>query len=312
MDVPYHDADAFRRLVQVREGDPLTHQNFLSKFKTLRKFYLNETIIKRIVRETAADAADENIRYLELRFTPVALTRLNKAPLGEAMDWVIEASQDATREYGILIGLIASVNRHEDLSLAEGVAQLAVDRIDQGIFGLDLAGSEATHPGGIFAGLFKSAREAGLNITIHGGEWLGAESVRLAIEKLNAQRIGHGVRIMEDPAVVALAKEKGMVFEVCPTSNYHSGVTPSLVEHPLADMLKAGLNVTINTDDPSISQIDLSDEIELVCETLGVRMSEVQKAILVAARAAFLPEDKKAALVSSIEKEFTLIKNGNL
>jgi adenosine deaminase len=310
LDVPYQEADKFRSLVQVREGEPLTHENFLGKFKTIRKFFLNKDIIQRITRETIADAADDNIRYMELRFTPFALTQLNKAPLGDAMDWVIEAAEDAAQEFDIPTKLIASVNRHEPVELAAEVAKLAANRIGQGIVAVDMAGAEASHAGEEFASVFQEAKQAGLHVTIHGGEWGGPERVRLAIEQLSAERIGHGVRVLEDPEVVKLAAEKKVTFEVCPTSNYQSGVCPSIYEHPLPKMIEAGLDTTLNTDDPGISQIDLSDEVELASETLGLDMKDIEKMILAAAQAAFLPEDEKKKLVTDLEEEF-IEKNGN-
>ncbi|MBI3158400.1 MAG: adenosine deaminase [Chloroflexi bacterium] len=304
LDLPYRDIDAFRSLVQVRDGEPFTHHNFLAKFNTLRLFYQAPEVIRRVVREAIADAAADNVRYMELRFTPVALTRIKDFPLAEAMDWVIETANEAGESYGVQTRLIASVNRHESLELAQEVLKHSLDRKDRGIIALDLAGGEADFPGHNFVGLFTEARQAGLRITIHAGEWGGPENVRLGIEQLAAERIGHGIRIMEDAAVVALAREREIVFEVCPTSNYQSGVVSSLSHNPLMGMINAGLIVTINTDDPSISQIDLSDEYELACESLGLTLAQLRHSIVQAARAAFLSDGEHAALASSLEREF--------
>lgn len=305
LDLPVRDIDAFRSLVQMRAEEEFSHHNFLAKFNTLRLFYQSPEVIQRVTREAIADAAADNVRYLELRFTPVALTRIRDFPLGEAMDWVIETTREASEAYGVQTRLIASVNRHESVELAEQVLKHSIDRKDKGIIALDLAGGEADFPGDNFMGVFKTAQEAGLRITIHAGEWGGPENIRLAIEKLGAERIGHGVRVLEDPAVTAFAKERGIVFEVCPTSNYQSGVTPSLKDCPLPGMLAAGLITTINTDDPSISQIDLSDEYELACETLGLSLTQLRQTIVAAAAAAFLNHGEHDALVASLEKEFT-------
>lgn len=303
LDLPFEDDAQFRPLVQVMDGEPFTFQNFLSKFASIRKFFRTPEVIQQITRDIIASAAKDNVRYIELRFTPVALTRINGHPLGDAMDWVIEAADEASKRYAITTRLIASVNRHEDLSLAEEVAQQAAARKARGIVALDLAGNEAEFPGNDFAALFREAKEAGLNITIHAGEWGGPDIVRLAMEKLSAERIGHGVRVMEDPDVVALAREREMVFEVCPTSNYQSGVTTSLGDHPLAAMIDAGLRVTLNTDDPAISRIELSDEYELAVETLGIPLADFTQTIMEAAEAAFLPDDEKSQLTASLEKE---------
>lgn len=310
LDLP-KNVDEFRTLVQVREGEPLTDQNFLKKFSTLRLFYQSPEVIKRIAKQTIADAALDNIRYMELRFTPVALTRIKDFPLGEAMDWVIESVKEASEDYGVKTILIASVNRHESVELAEEVVKLSVDRINKGIVALDLAGGEADFPGDNFADLFKEAKQGGLRITIHAGEWGGPENIELAINKLHAERIGHGVRVMEDQKVVDLCVEKNITFEVCPTSNFQSGVVNTIPSIPLREMLDAGLDITINTDDPSISQIDLSDEYELACESLGLGKKHLEKTILNAAKAAFLPDEEYKNLVSTLEDEFAITNGGN-
>ena len=286
-----------RELVQIGEGESFTFENFLSKFQTLRLFYRSPGVIERVTQEAIADAAADNVRYLELRFTPVALGRAEGFPLAEVMDWVIDGARQASETYGIKTSLIASVNRHESPDIAEQVARLAAERLDKGIVGLDLAGNEADFSGLPFLGVFKEARQAGLRITIHAGEWGPARNVMEAITQLGAERIGHGVRVLEDPAVTALARERQSVFEVCVTSNYQSGVVPELSVHPLPRMLSLGLNATINTDDPSISQITLSYEYELVCENLNMSTADLKNCVLAAAEAAFLPEAEKSALV---------------
>jgi adenosine deaminase len=192
-------------LVQVQDEDPLTFSNFLEKFKTLRLFYRSPEVIHRITREAIEDAARDSIRYLELRFTPVALSRAEGFPLHDVVDWVLTSANEAARENKIKVGLIASVNRHESLELAEQVAWLAAEHVKDGMVGMDLAGNEAEFSGMPFAGLLKEARQAGLHITIHAGEWGPAKNVREAIKDLGAERIGHGVRVMEDEEVVRLA-----------------------------------------------------------------------------------------------------------
>ncbi len=293
-------------LVQVQDGDPLTFQNFLAKFNTLRLFYRSPEVIHRITREAVEDAARDNVRYLELRFTPVALSRAERFPLHDVMNWVITSAREAAKKHRVKVGLIVSVNRHESLELAEQVAWLAAEHVKDGVVGLDLAGNEADFPAQPFAGIIKEARQAGLHITIHAGEWAGAKNVREAIEELGAERIGHGVRVLEDGYTSALAKERGTIFEVCVTSNMQSGVIPAGQKHPLPKMLEAGLNVTINTDDPSVSRITLSHEYRVVCNDLGVKVDVLKQRILAAAQASFLPEKDKNELVKSVKKELKL------
>ncbi|HVN52942.1 MAG TPA: adenosine deaminase [Anaerolineaceae bacterium] len=291
-----------RALVQMQPDEPFTFSNFLSKFQTLRLFYRSPEAIARVTREAIEDAARDQVVYLELRFTPVALSRAEDFPLADVMDWVCDAAREGEQATGLTTRLIASVNRHENPSLAEKVARLAAERQSRGICGLDLAGNEVEFSARPFMGIFREARESGLHITVHAGEWRGADNVREAIEDIGAERIAHGVRVLEDPEVVALARDLGTPFEVCITSNYQTGVFPTLRQHPLLSMLNQGLNVTINTDDPSISQITLSNEYCLACQELGLTTAQLHGRILAAAQAAFLAEDDRRALIERLEQ----------
>ena len=302
IDIP--GSDGLRPLVQVVPSDPRTSRNFLSKFETLRKFYRSPEVIERITKEAIADAAADNVRYLELRFTPVALSKVDGFPLNEVMDWVIAGVNKGQDQHQVTTRLIVSVNRHESLELAAQVVRLAVEHRDSGIVGLDLAGDENGYPSSPFEPIFREAREDGLNITVHAGEWGSVENVAEAINLFKADRIGHGVRVMDDPGIVDLAGERGTTFEVCVTSNYQSGVVASVSEHPLRSMLEANLNATIHTDDPGISQITLSDEYQLVCEQLGVSLVSLRERVLAAARAAFLPQEERDSLVATLKGEF--------
>lgn len=293
-----------RSLVQVQGHDPFTFQNFLSKFETLRLFYRSPEVIGRVTREAIEDAAHDNVRYMELRFTPVALSVSQGFPLHEVMDWVIEHTANASREFGIVTRLIASMNRHESLKIAERVVELAIERHERGICGLDLAGNEAEFSARPFGDLFRQARQAGLNITVHAGEWGSAANIAEALVYLGAQRIGHGVRVFEDPAVVEMARNLEPVFEVCMTSNFQSGVVPSLTEHPFGRMFAAGLNVTLNTDDPSVSGIVLSDEYRIAGEELGFSPQMLLERTLAALTAGFVSPAEKAPVEQRIRAEF--------
>jgi len=302
LDLPVDEA-SLRALAQISPGDPRGSQTFLSKFEFLRQFYRSPEIVERTVREAVADAAADGVRYLELRFTPVALAQARQYPLGDVFEWVIEASMAEARDRGIKVGLIASVNRQEPIKTAEQVARLAADRRGA-IRGLDLAGNEVEFPADPFRQVFAAAKQDGLGITIHAGEWSGPAAVRQAIESLGADRIGHGVRTLEDPRLVALARERRTVFEVCLTSNLHSGAVLNASGHPLPRMLEAGLQTIIGTDDPGISGITLSDEFLLAIELLDLSMESLKGLTLAAAQAAFLSRREKAMLEEELQQAF--------
>ena len=301
-------ADVLRlsNLVQMQEDEGFSFKTFLSKFDTLRLFYRSPEIIHRITREAVEDAARDHVRYMELRFTPVALSRAERFPMHDVIDWVITSARDASRDFGIGVRLIASVNRHESPELAEQVAWLAAEHRDDGLVAIDLAGNEAEFKAEPFYAIFKEARQAGLHITIHAGEWGPAANVREAILELEAERIGHGVRVLEDDTVTELARERQTPFEVCVTSNYQTGVVAEPGMHPLGRMMDAGLNVTINTDDPSVSRISLSHEYHVACDELGVSQEALKQRIIAAGEASFLPATERAELVADLKKELLL------
>jgi adenosine deaminase len=302
------NTNQLRGLVQIDEGEPLTFENFLSKFQTLRLFYRSPEVIDRVAREAIADAAADNVRYMELRFTPAALSKAENFPFRNVIEWVVTSANEAAREHGIMLRLIVSVNRNESIELATDVIRTASDFKDQGLVGVDLAGDEANFSGLLFSGIFQEAKQSGMYITVHAGEWGPARNVKDAIQQLGADRIGHGVRVLEDPIATALARERQIPFEVCVTSNYQSGVVPTLNAHPLPRMLTQGLNVTINTDDPSISQITLSDEYRRTCKELGLSIQALGERVLAAANAAFLPADERQQLAARIKGEIQEFK----
>lgn len=292
--------------VQIQRDERHDSPIFLSKFEVLRTFYRSAEIIQRVTREAVADAAADNVRYLELRFTPAALASARDFPLEEVIDWVIAAAHEEAAQRGIRVGLILSVNRHEPIRLAEQATGLAIERAGGGIVALDLAGDEAGASGEAFASFFTAARQAGLGTTAHAGEWAGAASVRFALESLGVDRIGHGVRVLEDRDVVALARERRTVFEVCLTSNYHSGVVARLADHPLPAMIAAGLQVTLNSDDPGVSNIRLSEEQLAAAVELGLSLETLHGLTLAAAQAAFLPAPDRRALEAELQAAFGL------
>jgi adenosine deaminase len=297
LDLP-RDKNTLQAIVQMRPDEPRTSENFLAKFTHLRNFFRSPEIIHRVTWEAIADAAADNVRYLELHFTPVALSEIGGFPLSEVVDWVIESASTAAAKHALELGLILSVNRHEGVKFAEQVAHIAVDQRDRGVVGLSLAGDEASHSAEPFEPIFSAVREAGLGISIHAGEWAGPENVRYAIDVMGAPRIGHGVRIMEDQEVVGLARDRRVAFEICLTSNVQTGAVSNIREHPMLRMLQAGLQVTLNTDDPGVSNTRLSDEYTLAVRELDLSLESIRGLILTALQASFLPPRKKANLES--------------
>ncbi|MBN1200876.1 MAG: adenosine deaminase [Anaerolineae bacterium] len=299
--LPSYDKEALRPYVQMTDEDEADFAVFLGKFNVLRQFYRSTDIVRRLAYEAVEDAALDNIKYMELRFTPYALARQNNASYRDVIACVCEETARAQAEHNIQVKLIVSVNRHESVQIAEQVLNAALTRSDNQIVAMDLAGLEVGHSAQPFCKLFKRAREAGLHLTVHAGEWAGAQNVYDAVVHIGAERIGHGVRSIEDSEVVRLVRERGITLEVCPTSNLHTGVVSQPDQHPLIDLTYLNVLTTINTDDPSLSNITLTDEFALAHVALGLPEETLKDNILNAARAAFLPDDERAALVRQFE-----------
>jgi len=226
----------------------------------------------------------------------------------DVVRWVCNAVTQAQADGKIKVRLIVSMNRHESAKEGERTLEAALAYKDRGVVGIDLAGQESDFDFEPFHALFEQGRKAGFGITIHAGEWAGPHNVRDAIVSMGADRIGHGVRVVEDNRISRLALEKGIAFEVCPTSNVQSGAVPNLEQHPLRDMTQLGLKTTINTDDPSISNITLSDELILARYRLGMTLDEIKKTVMSSANCAFLPAAEKTQLIEDFTRAMTAVK----
>jgi adenosine deaminase len=311
VDLPSWDLEELRPYVQVMDDAP-DFKGFLSKFRLLRRFYSTREAVLRVAYEAVVDAAADNIKYLELRFNPVALAKVQGFSYAEVTDWVISATNKAQQEHDIQVRLIAQIGRDESLDVAWQVAEVAAASQDKGFVGIDLAGDEITYSAARFAEVFQWARAQGLHITIHAGEAGPASNIREAVELLAASRIGHGLRAMEDLSVMDLLVKEKVTLEMCPTSNLQTGVVSSLGQHPVWAYQQVGIPVTINTDDPSISSTTLTDEYMVTLRNIGMPLRGIQQMILTAAEAAFLPEPERKRLVEWFRQALPPLSTGAL
>lgn len=299
--LPADDVTGLRSYVQMIDETP-GFERFLSKFQLLRKFYVSPEVIQRIVREAILDAAADRVFYLELRTNPLALARAQGFAFADVVAWVVEAVQAAQAEAGLRTCLILQIPREEPVAVAEEIVDVAIANFGPVVRGIDLAGNERCCPPHLFAGPFARAKAAGLHITVHAGEASGPESVWGALEVLSAHRIGHGIRAVEDPALLALLRERNVTLEVCPTSNLHTGVVLSWAQHPLRALWAEGLRVTLNTDDPAISAITLTDEYVAAVAHLSISKKDIYHMMWYAAEAAFIPSDERPWLLDRMQR----------
>jgi adenosine deaminase len=251
-----------------------------------------------LAREFVADALAQNVVYGELFISPSVWSFFHDDLDVMATIHGIVAELRAAR--GAQFALILDVTRNFGAESAMRTAQLAASLAGEGVIGIGIGGDEANWPAELFRDVFAYARAQGLHTVAHAGEAAGAQSVRAAIE-IGAERIGHGVRAIEDPSVVSLLAERGIALEVCPTSNALTGAVPANVEHPLYELDRSGVRITIDADDPAIFGTSISHEYGLIAGRAGI--ATLRRFIDQAAEAAFLPQPAKAALRKRLEME---------
>lgn len=256
--------------------------------------------IERATYELLLDCARDTVYYAEIRFAPQLCTRqgLKLAEVIEASSrGVAQARQDA----GIKGGLLMCLLRHENEAMGLRVVRAALEAREKGlpVVGLDIAADESL-PGAPHVAAFKLAQQQNLHRTCHAGEAVGPESIAYALDIFGAERIGHGVRLRQDPALLERVKKLGVALEMCPTSNVQTKATPTLADHPANEYLHEGLNVTINCDGRTTSNTNLTHEYVLMAEQFGWAENEIRQTALNAAQACFLPEAERQELVAQI------------
>ena len=252
--------------------------------------------LERTAADLAEDKARDNVRYAEVRWAPLLHTAHGLSGR-EVVEAVWRGSRAMARRYGTEVRLIATLMRsHPPEANLAFVDDLATRGYPEGLVGVDLAGQEARFPDPeLHRPAIELAREIGLHVTLHAGEWGGAPQVRRSLA-LDPERIAHGPRSIDDPSLVEELARRGTWLDLCPTSNVQANVVPTLADHPLRRLAQAGVRVTLNTDDLTVSDITLSEEYARAVEHVGVTLPELWALDLGAIEAAFCDDGTKAAL----------------
>lgn len=292
--LPGTTLEELRPHVQVMERQPGV-MAFISKMLWMTAILADVRACRRIARENVEDAHAEGIDYIELRFSPWFMAEPHNLDPAEVAEAVVEGVAEGAAATGVRVNLIGILSRTYGPETAEQeLAALLTQQ--ENLVALDLAGDEANFPARLFTEHFKRGRDAGWRITVHAGESAGPESVRDAVELLGAERIGHGVRAMEDRLLVDFLVKKQIGIEANLTSNVQTSTVMDLAHHPLAQMLEAGLLATINTDDPGVSAIDLPHEFNCAAPAAGLTRAQIRQAQENAVATAFLTESEKIDL----------------
>ncbi len=284
------DEEAFAEMYLVTQPmDDL--EAVLGKFLATQKVLSTEAVLERITFEAIEDAYQDGVRILELRYAPTFIQLGHEHLSFDRIHAAIVRGQNrACAKYNIAVGLIAIIQRVLSFQDGERVTDFAIANKSTFV-GLDLADNEVGFDSKRFAPLFKRAREAGLHITVHSGEADvpgSPEFVRDAIDVLGAERIGHGVQIYRSPEMVSFVKSRGIPLELCPTSNWLTNAVASLDKHPFKQLMDWGVKVTINSDDPGVFGIDLTNEYRVLHERLGLTLEDFTTCNDTAAAASFI------------------------
>ena len=267
-----------------------------------------------ITYEFGATMAQQHIRYAEVTFSPSTHAARPGITHKVFLSGLARGRERARRDFGVEIRWIFDIVRNIDderrrFALADYTVAIAIESKNEGVIALGLGGAENGYPPELFAPYFERARAAGLHLAPHAGETVGPTSVWEAIKTLGAERIGHGVRSVEDQKLLQTLVAEHIPLEVCPTSNIRLGVYPSLQEHPLPLLLSAGVVVTINSDDPALFNTTLTDELMLLKTAFHFDLTVIDNILLNGVRCSFLPAQQKDEMERSFQKEIVRLRS---
>jgi adenosine deaminase len=286
----------------MRVDDARNLADYLARFEITLGVMQDAAALERIAHELVIDSAEDGVRYVEVRWCP-ALNVRGALSLDDVVTAVHRGLRRGERETGTVARSIICALRNLGASHAMEMAELAVAHRALGVVAFDLAGGEAAHPARDFVDAFAYARSHDLAVTVHAGEGAGAESIREAVHLCGADRIGHGTRLMEDAALLAYVRDRGIVLEVCPTSNVQTRVTATFGAHPIKAQHEAGVRVTINTDNRLMSGVTLTEEYARCAQHLGMGLEVLCALSLDAFDASFLPLPERRALRAQAERD---------
>ena len=297
--LPADTPEALAQAMLVKNAASL--EEYLRKYEITVSVLQTEAALERVAYEFVVDVAAENVRYVEVRYSP--LLHRPALTLTQAIEAPLRGIRRAAAETGTKVGLIACGIRTRPPAESLELARAAADYRGAGLVAFDLAGAERGHSATEHRAAFEYAAAHGMACTCHAGEGDGPGSIDEALHQCGAQRIGHGTRLGEDTALLDEVIQRRIPLEMCLSSNVHTHTVASVADHPFRRYLQKGVVVTLNTDGRLTDGITLTDEYFLAHAALGLTRDELARVVLNACESAFLPDFEKVALISRVQTE---------
>ena len=302
--LPFEDADRLFR--HIYAGDVCASlEDYLKAFEVTLSVLQTEEALYRAAYELAEDSAKENVRYIEVRYSPMLHTSRGLR-LAEIVEAVIQGLRQGEHDFGVRSGVILCGIRSISPVASMRMAELCVAFKNRGVIGFDLAGSELNFPAKDHQQAFQLILDNNVNCTAHAGEAFGPESIAQAIHYCGAHRIGHGTRLRENGDLLNYVNDHRIPLEICLSSNIQTKAALDLASHPLPFFYSYGLRITINTDNRLVTDTTVSKELLLVHETYGLELSDLKELIIDGWKSTFLPYREKADMLKRIVAELDL------
>jgi adenosine deaminase len=298
--MPADDADSLREFMHVRDAQNLVE--YLARFDITLSVMQDAEAMERIAFELAEDLAGENVRYAEIRFSPILHTR-EGLPLTEAVEAPLRGLRRAEEAFGIRTALIICGIRNMEPATSRDLADLTVAFKNRGVVAFDLAGAEYNYPAKKHKDAFFTVLNKNMAATIHAGEAYGAESIHQAIHYCRAHRIGHGTRLFEDPDLMEYVRNFRVPIEICLTSNVQTRAVASFGDHPVRRYYDQGIVLSLNTDNRLMSATTVTEEYWRAHEHLGFSWDELAALAVMGFESAFLPWPDKQAMLERVRGE---------
>lgn len=281
--------------VQIVEKEP-SLVAFLAKLDWMVGVIGDLDAARRIAYENVEDAFNAGLDYTELRFSPGYMAMNHKLPAQGIVEAVVDGIKAGQEKFGVRTNLIGILSRTFGVEACQIELDALLSQKDE-LVAIDLAGDELGYPSDLFVEQFKQARNSGLNITVHAGEAAGSEAIWYAIEQLGARRIGHGVKAIHDPKLMDYLAKHQIGIESCPTSNIQTSTVSSYESHPIKAFLAHGINVSLNTDDPGVSDIEIIHEYTVAAKAIGLTEQELYTLQQNGLKQAYLSASEKQTLI---------------